>query len=921
MATAQPTMASFPSLGDWAAAVCSPDNFFGDDDLKSATIELDPRGLPRARSGQYAVVFRARLRDGREQAIRVFTSARTERQERYKEIHDHVEKQPLQCLVPFHFFEKGIRCKGKRYPLVTMDWVQGCELLEWLGRRVAAQDGRAIGAVAEQWQEMMAGMQKARIAHGDLQDRNVMITDAGHVKLVDYDGMCVPALVGRKTEEGGTPPYRHPQRGSDTQLTLSLDNYSSILIYVGLRALAADLQLWQRFVVAPSHDKLLFRDEDLANPGGSDLFGCLYASPDQQVKKLAKDLGDLWRGSIDAVPPLEDLLFSFDHVRVLLDQRDFDAAKALLLRNNKRPADAPAALQPRINEAIERVAKREELEKAVANCDERSMAILASQPLLQGYPRAGEPLAIAADAAAVVEVIDKLEKAKTEGKWRDFVVVWEQSRPLLTRPKGALRGSVAAYESAVRSWSERNALADQVLACLKAADPDVGRLAPLAKQLADRGGHPECEPHRAAIDLATARDAAWRPFNAVPRQVSEENDGAAAAAWRENVFVGWPPAEAERQRLEAARKRLQTAAAIRGIAGPPTRDGENEIVRLGAGLPAGWSAELAARCETARDRLAALEALHAAVAADSDTQIAAAHGALHALQATSLAAKVSGRVQTALNRAPVLAALEKIPSDYGNADASRWDIKLLAAWNESLLKDCRDAAPWMPMVDTARRRRKQLAALEALVATRDNRKAALGEEIVSDPCLAGYAFDDATTRWIEWAREVGRAVREMTAATERGDDKAFLASFDAGFLRDHAIMFQAHWQQILDWVRSGVMSAAKPQPPIGQQPLEVVAGTGKSASRCRLKWRWPERRFTDECMVVISREKPSATSVPSAVGPLLSFPVTRESYEIGGGFRTVQAKPDWKGGYITVWAKLDLGADTLWSQPLVLGRI
>jgi hypothetical protein len=326
MANVQSTKDPYPSLGDWAAAVCSPDNY-QDDDLKCASIELDPRGLPRARSGQYAVVFRARLRDGRERAIRVFTSGRTERQERYKAIYDHVVKHPLSCLVPFTYAEKGIRCKGKRYPLVAMDWVQGCELLEWLGRRVAAQDGRAIGAVAEQWQGVMAGMQKASIAHGDLQDRNVMITDAGDVKLVDYDGMCVPALVGRKTEEGGTPPYRHPQRGNDTQLTLTLDNYSSILIYVGLRALAADLQLWQRFVVAPSYDKLLFRDEDLANPGGSDLFSRLYASPDQQVKKLAKDLGDLWRGSIQTVPPLDDLLFSFDHVRVLLDQRDFDAAK------------------------------------------------------------------------------------------------------------------------------------------------------------------------------------------------------------------------------------------------------------------------------------------------------------------------------------------------------------------------------------------------------------------------------------------------------------------------------------------------------------------------------------------------------------------------------------------------------------------
>ena len=919
MTNGQPTM-SLPSLGDWAAAVCSPDNY-QDDQLKSASIERNSMGLPKARSGAFAVVFRGELPNGQARAIRVFTSAQAERQDRYKAIYDHLVQHPLSFLVPFTYAEKGIRCKGKRFPLVTMEWVHGDTLFDWLDRRTAAQDGRAIAAIAEKWRDVMAGLKRASIAHGDLQDRNVMINDKSEIKLVDYDGMCVPRLVGRKNEELGVPPYQHPQRNGNTRLTSSLDNFSSIFIYVGLRALSVTPRLWQEFVASPEYDKILFRAEDFENPGSSALFGRLAKSPDQEVKRLAKELSDLWRAPIDTVPPLDELLFSFDQVAVLLDQRDFDAAKELLVRNNKRLADAPSALQPRINEAMERVAKREELEKAVQGCNEPAMAALAGSPLLQGYPRACEALAVAADAPAVDQVIQQLEAAKASAKWRDFVRVWDQSRQLLTRPKGKLRGSVAGYDAAARSWGERNTLCDQLLTCLKTSDPDVVRVASLAKQLADRGGHPECDSHRSAIDLATARDTAWRRYDAVPKQDNEPSDVALMAAWQEEVFRGWPRAEKERSRLGEAGRRVQVAAAVRAVAGSASREGELDVIRLGSSLPAGWSTEIDKRCASARERIASLEAFTAAVTADSDIQICDTYNSLLMLQATELAANDNARVQAALKRGPAIVALKTIPPRYSNADAIRWDTKLLAAWDESLLGSCRDAAAWKSMVETALRRRKLLAALASLVAAQHKGDAFAGYDFAADPCLEGYSFDDTTSNWLAWSRTVVRVVQEMTVAAQRGDRTAFLKSFDAAFMRGHAPALRSHWHQLLEWVQADVLPAAALHPPIAQKPLEVTAGAAKGSSRCRLKWRWPEKRFADECMVVICRTKPAANAVPQAVAALVSFPMTRESYEDAGGFRTVHAGPDWKGAYIAVWAKIDLGRDSFWSQPLVLGRI
>jgi len=44
------------------------------------------------------------------------------------------------------------------------------------------------------------------------------------IKLIDYDGMFVPALAARKPEEAGHPNYQHPLRAPQ-QLHLSLNGY------------------------------------------------------------------------------------------------------------------------------------------------------------------------------------------------------------------------------------------------------------------------------------------------------------------------------------------------------------------------------------------------------------------------------------------------------------------------------------------------------------------------------------------------------------------------------------------------------------------------------------------------------------------------------------------------------------------------
>ena len=268
-----------------------PQMAFDNAELKSCTIKLDGHNQPLGFSGAFATVYKGTIPSGRSMAIRVFTKRSDERRERYAEISKYLNARRLNCLVNFAYIEKGIRHpSGQWYPLVTMDWVEGDVLFDWLRHQCGQQATGALGNVAEQWVELVSELSNAGIAHGDLQHANVMVNSAGQLKLVDYDCMCVPALVGHVNLELGVEPYQHPDRDEHTKLFPGLDHFSALFIHVALRALAAEPILWQKFVESTQYDKMLFRKSDFDNPDQSELYKDLKRSPDPKVRKLVDDL-------------------------------------------------------------------------------------------------------------------------------------------------------------------------------------------------------------------------------------------------------------------------------------------------------------------------------------------------------------------------------------------------------------------------------------------------------------------------------------------------------------------------------------------------------------------------------------------------------------------------------------------------------
>ncbi|WP_428940420.1 hypothetical protein [Fontivita pretiosa] len=162
-----------------------------------------------------------------------------------------------------------------------MEWVQGQPLIAFIEKHLG--DRSALLSLARRWVEMVKALQRASIAHGDLQHGNVLIAE-GQLRLIDYDGMYVPALSGEGSHEVGHRNYQHPLR-SEADFGPYVDNFSAWVVYVSLVALAVDPTLWQRF--RGGDECLLFRREDFEHPESSDLLRLLERHHDEVIGSAA----------------------------------------------------------------------------------------------------------------------------------------------------------------------------------------------------------------------------------------------------------------------------------------------------------------------------------------------------------------------------------------------------------------------------------------------------------------------------------------------------------------------------------------------------------------------------------------------------------------------------------------------------------
>jgi hypothetical protein len=309
-----------------------------DPELQHAVIQTDALGLPRPITGAFASVYRVDAGQKRF-AVRCFLRHVTDSQWRYEQISQFVQTDDLSYTVGFDYQPQGILVRGSRFPLLKMEWVEGKTLDNYLSDRKM----QVSPDLAASFKEMCLRLNAAGIAHGDLQHGNMMIRDE-QFYLVDYDGMYVPSMKGKDSNELGHRNYQHPQRDAHT-FGPYLDNFPAWVIYVSLRAMAIDPSLSKR--LGAGEDCLLFRRQDFIDPLNSCAFAVLEQHQNEEIQRLAKFLRALLSEPPIQVPPLNTKVEIAGRMRAVSADAPKDRAQEMKIMAEKaRPHISVKAAAP-----------------------------------------------------------------------------------------------------------------------------------------------------------------------------------------------------------------------------------------------------------------------------------------------------------------------------------------------------------------------------------------------------------------------------------------------------------------------------------------------------------------------------------------------------------------------------------------------
>jgi hypothetical protein len=279
---------AWPLSQDYNEAVQDPRANFRDPELQAGQAMTNALGLPRPRSGTFADVYEIDCpATSTKWAVKCFTRQVPGLRDRYAAVSDHLRRARLPFTVDFTYLDEGIRVAGRWYPVLKMQWVEGLPLNDFV--RTALDRPVMLQALGQVWQRMAGRLGEAGLAHADIQHGNVLLVPGSTpqslaVKLIDYDGMWVPALADRPSGESGHPAYQHPRRLRERAYNRELDRFPLLVVATALRALAVrGRPLWERY---DNGDNLLFREADLRAPRESPLFRELLGIEDPDARAL-----------------------------------------------------------------------------------------------------------------------------------------------------------------------------------------------------------------------------------------------------------------------------------------------------------------------------------------------------------------------------------------------------------------------------------------------------------------------------------------------------------------------------------------------------------------------------------------------------------------------------------------------------------
>ena len=262
----------YPTISEYVKAIQDAGNNL--DKLAHLTPVLDNHGEPYHISGAFAVVFKMQDKStGKYYALKCFTEEQEGRADAYRQIAEELDMVEYPYIIFVKYIEKEVcvdcQCEEDKFPVLLMDWVDGDTLEAYIAANYHNQSSMSI--LCYRFGKMAAWLRTQSFAHGDLKSDNIIVRPDGSLALVDYDGMFVPSMKGRKSPTKGTKNFSHPLRTVD-DFDETIDDFSLASIALSLKAISLNSTLLDLY---GNSGRLLFSEEDYRNPSKSKVISTL----------------------------------------------------------------------------------------------------------------------------------------------------------------------------------------------------------------------------------------------------------------------------------------------------------------------------------------------------------------------------------------------------------------------------------------------------------------------------------------------------------------------------------------------------------------------------------------------------------------------------------------------------------------------
>lgn len=262
----------YPTISEYVKAIQDAGNNL--DKLAHLTPVLDNHGEPYHISGAFAVVFKMQDKStGKYYALKCFTEEQEGRSDAYRQIAEELDMIEYPYIISVKYIEKEVcidcQCEEDKFPVLLMDWVDGDTMEAYIAANYHNQSSMSM--LCYRFGKMAAWLRTQSFAHGDLKSGNIIVRPDGSLALVDYDGMFVPSMKGRKSPTKGTKNFSHPLRTVD-DFDETIDDFSLASIALSLKAISLNSTLLDLY---GNSGRLLFSEEDYRNPSKSKVISAL----------------------------------------------------------------------------------------------------------------------------------------------------------------------------------------------------------------------------------------------------------------------------------------------------------------------------------------------------------------------------------------------------------------------------------------------------------------------------------------------------------------------------------------------------------------------------------------------------------------------------------------------------------------------